>query len=684
MGTRFRGRFRFRRASALSASSPVGGVIAAPTLRSAGWWTGGLAIPQTAAAAAVQVGTLETQVDVRNRWDDGSVKFAQITCKPTSTVGDFSIRSAASGASGTFTPHPQSIPTASVSAVITAGQVTGTYVATMPTTVNEDDLWLNGPLVKEWRHSVIPLRTSDDAAHPSARVHFDCRVYVDGFWEVSTWFTNIKDAANMTAVTADFSVTINDAVVGSWASVYIGQWSYWRRSFTSGAKADVAPDFTPFYTSQLIHKHQTIATDTYTGPITDAKYEVGGLGDYTANWEATGKRPDLGFTTAWNLIYLVHKRKTALDYAIRHSELLGRWHGSITKGDGVEPLNLDTYPNFWLDSRATADGIKGPLAFNSVEFPQQNAHKVNAHFIPYMVTGDRYFYDAQRQYGLSSILFYPATIDSGASPWRSRTYDGVPGGSIVEDSFNLRGIGRGFQEMVHAWQVTTDDEINAVDKAWWRLRIEKNLDAMDLRTNESLTRLDSGGNANALGYLWPGAGRAVSLLSANLGQPVSQGTPNSQAMGLFWMKTYLLFPIQRALDNGITVAGTTTRDEFVRWMLVTSRNHPDYDREWAFPFRTGGGAWWDESGAFRWITTPAELFTFAQTVTADDIEGCPPLPGQYGAELRAVMRLAQDLGDADGADLVGFIDTYSRNGKTVAQDLISVRDAGLSWDGIVL
>jgi hypothetical protein len=36
----------------------------------------------------VKCGVYETQVDIRNTWPDNSLKFAQVTCKPTRTIGN--------------------------------------------------------------------------------------------------------------------------------------------------------------------------------------------------------------------------------------------------------------------------------------------------------------------------------------------------------------------------------------------------------------------------------------------------------------------------------------------------------------------------------------------------------------------------------------------------------------------
>src|SRR5262245_11091385 len=44
-----------------------------------GWATFGQALPRGAATSGVRVGTFTTQTDVKNRWPDGSIRFAVVT-----------------------------------------------------------------------------------------------------------------------------------------------------------------------------------------------------------------------------------------------------------------------------------------------------------------------------------------------------------------------------------------------------------------------------------------------------------------------------------------------------------------------------------------------------------------------------------------------------------------------------
>src|SRR5262249_41614363 len=67
-----------------------------------GWATFGQAVPQGLAFNGLQVGNLPTQTDVKNRWPDGSIKYALVTAKIPS-AGNYSIKPGAP-ATGVFAP----------------------------------------------------------------------------------------------------------------------------------------------------------------------------------------------------------------------------------------------------------------------------------------------------------------------------------------------------------------------------------------------------------------------------------------------------------------------------------------------------------------------------------------------------------------------------------------------------
>ena len=131
-------------ATALNAQTTIGSVAL-----TAGWATFGQALPQGAATAALKVGTLTTQTDVKNRWPDGSIKFALVTVNVPS-AGSYAI-TAAAAPTGTFAAL---LPTASVTLRI--GGID--YVAALPAS-KSGDAWMSGPLAYERHQGVAGQKT---------------------------------------------------------------------------------------------------------------------------------------------------------------------------------------------------------------------------------------------------------------------------------------------------------------------------------------------------------------------------------------------------------------------------------------------------------------------------------------------------------------------------------------------
>src|SRR3954466_8221631 len=58
-----------------------------------GWATFGQVLPRGVARDGLALGALRTQVDVKNRWQDGSIRFAIVTAA-VAAEGDYPLRAA--------------------------------------------------------------------------------------------------------------------------------------------------------------------------------------------------------------------------------------------------------------------------------------------------------------------------------------------------------------------------------------------------------------------------------------------------------------------------------------------------------------------------------------------------------------------------------------------------------------
>src|SRR5262249_45079996 len=191
--------------------------------------------------SGLQIGTLPTQTDVKNRWPDGSIKFAIVSAN-VQTAGNYPV-TAATAATGSFTPV---VPTASVTLAIGGTS----YVATLPSSPTAD-VWLAGPQVQEWRAAVAPVAGA--AAHPFLRVIFDARVYSDGKAHVSFTVENVLNQTGATTTTYNATIAANGQTLFTHASVQHYYLTRWRKAYDLHAPAAIAtPDVTPFNVSKAI------------------------------------------------------------------------------------------------------------------------------------------------------------------------------------------------------------------------------------------------------------------------------------------------------------------------------------------------------------------------------------------------------------------------------------------------
>ncbi|MDR2119169.1 MAG: hypothetical protein LBP25_06520 [Tannerellaceae bacterium] len=207
------------------ATGYAGEALARYTFTSPGWATFGVVLPEGQATAGLAVGTLPTQTDVKNRWTDGSIRYAILTAKITE-AGAYDIREAAA-ASGSFSPvipsagldltiegvhyastvAPSSVPMVQSPVV----RVNPHLASTVTFAAQPADLWLDGPLVREYRIRDIPH--NGGAAHPFLSNIWDVRVYSDGTSRVDVTVENIRDVAIAGGVVYGVDVLLNGRTV---------------------------------------------------------------------------------------------------------------------------------------------------------------------------------------------------------------------------------------------------------------------------------------------------------------------------------------------------------------------------------------------------------------------------------------------------------------------------------------
>lgn len=377
-------------------------------------WTAGLSFAYGEVPTGETIGGAgaSLQVDVRNRWPDGSLKFAVISGVTPSA--DVFVQRAATPASGTAVAEP------SVAAVVTftnvrnsAGTVlhatltadiadartagAGAWGRTQPRKVRE----ILGPVMSEY-HYFVP--TAD--AHTS--VWFYVRAYSNGATSVRVVVQN-----SWTQVAApgerdyDVDVSIGGSSVYSASNISHFHHTRWTQLHWVGAGGVMAQSARHLQGSALAPRS---ALDTVDAAVWTARPDGGTK--YSAWTQALAERPapfalanidpalgaggatdNVGPLPAWDMTYVITGDARAYWAVIGNAEAMGRFSLFYVDEATGRPLEPSRYPNLrasgggvsdaWGGSPATpspSGGFSSPVWFYS--------HGPKGGYLAYLLTGE--------------------------------------------------------------------------------------------------------------------------------------------------------------------------------------------------------------------------------------------------------------------------------------------------------
>lgn len=572
--------------------------LARPSL-TAGWATFGEALPPGQAIDGLQIGTLPTQTDVKNRWPDGSIKFA-IVSAAIPTAGSYAVTPAALPG-GTFAPV---VPTASVTLNI-GGTI---YTATLPSTASAD-AWLSGSLVQEWRSVVAPV--AGGTAHPFLRVIFDTRVYNDSKAHVSVTVENVLNQTGATTTTYDVTIVANGQAVFTRTNVQHYYMTRWRKAYDLGlVPSTVTPDMTPFNVSRAIPPFNAVVNLDNRVDTIGANFDILQSGALDKIMGGHGGRAELGPVPDWTARYLVKKNPIEGQFVMANADLAGSWpihvrepDGGPLTGLGAEHLmSVDQEPGVWLYSGGT--GIKGspmPMAEygSGVPGPGQsplgpsNAHVPDLAFVPYLLTGDRYYAEEMAFWANHGML---STLGHGAA--------GLLKGNEV------RGVGWVMRNMAEAAAYYPDA---SPVKAYLSQKVVNNLNWLD----GFAKGLKTPDNPLWTVYAWTRYDR-----------------PEGPQYFTHWENNYLAYGIDRAVKLGFAT-DNAYRDAANDLQLRFFTSEPDFPRfegaPYAIPYGTLSG-------------TTVTFFTTMAQFKPGAVANHRDFAGYYGPEARLSLMEARERG----------------------------------------
>jgi hypothetical protein len=565
----------------------------------AGWATFGQVVPQGEAMDALRIGELQTQTDVKTRWPDGSIRYA-IVSAAIPAAGFYAI-SDAPASSGLFAPE-----VADANVRFDIGGVV--YTAALGNAAS-DDHWLSGPLVREWRTVVAP-RDAQGGEHPFLRVIFDARTYVDGQTRLDVAVENTLDVAGATAAVYDVDVISAGQTLFAQDGVEHWYLTRWRKVFGLGLDGSaVTPDFRAAYRAAALPRYLSIVENTVSS-MDGPEFGILQSGHLEKQMPAHGGRPEIAPYPDWTARYLAHRNPQQGQYVLANGDLAGSWPVHVREADG-RLISIDERPNFWLDYRAE-DGNKprGDLAAAGPLTPDI-AHQPSLAYVPYLVTGDRYYADEMRfwaNYVLIRTYQDDYNYRRGAEGWL--------GGNEV------RGIAWGLRNLVDAAAYLPDGDSV---KDYLAQKVTNNLRGLDEMAAAA---------GSPLGTLWEDK------------RPENQFAAPKVWIST-WEQNYLAWAIDHANEQGFA-GGAVHRDRIADFQLQLFAS-PDFDRRYAGLGVIAVGV--QAGGSVRLYSSMAELFR--NNVAASD----PPTPfaGYYGVDARLALLISIDNSRPGAQDAYDYL-----------------------------
>ncbi len=484
---------------------------------------------QNFAQALVDGAPVPTQCDVKNRWPDGSVRFAIVTfvipqLLPSGSVLVAFVNRPGVHAGGALTQQEMVAPEFDFDGTIEMiGPTTETVSARAMLATGRWRYWLKGPLVT----AVIvedrsPARSFDKdfgdaskALHPIFEAWFYPRNHavelgytVENTWASSTASKGMRDLSYGLVLRSGHSSPRVEFLQRPFKHIAKSRWHkrYWVGREPGGIRIDhntaylVTTRAIPNYDAGL-KIAETLVAAKYEAWLKAPKTLDGdgwGIGGYAKNLTAGGAADWIGLLTTWDALYLLTMDERMREMAIGNADLSGRtpWHyreADTRAGTGhyfEAPLSgsVDTHGRVVsVNARRTVslsdlgtdtdcgeayrpDRIHTGIA-TSDGWETTRDHMPDTAYLAYLLTG-RFYYLEELQYQAAFIIAHKiGCYTSGAQ----LAYNRQGHRGYLHDT-QLRGDAWGFRTLAYAAALSPDE---TPEKAYFEDKLRNNIAAWE-------------------------------------------------------------------------------------------------------------------------------------------------------------------------------------------------------------
>ncbi len=513
-----------------------------------------------------------SQVDMKRRYDDGSLRFAIVSAiiPELAANGSKTLKLAA----GHPLPMPPVRPVflddllkTDFDAVVTLKFPDGAVrtASARKWLVREGQkakTWLHGSAATEWLIAGPPV---DKGGRPDGDLHVQSQVrayagcrrvrvsaVVENCWD--SWPGNIR---------YDVTVTVGGKAIFARQKVDHRRLSRWRKVFWWGGAPKV------HIVHDLAYLSATGALPNYDRTLTPAKpnwqtkrilrmaapdWDILGRGALTAYMPTTGGRPEIAPYPAWTVRYLLHMQPRAKEAVLAGGDLAGSWPIHVRARKTGRIMTIDDRPQFWLDRRGKDRPAwkpdRHPPDPKQGRLSPDLAHQGSFAYVPYLVTGDFYY--------LEEAYFWASYCLLATWPHPRQGARGILSGQIRGNAWALRNLADA------AW-IAPD---GAPEGRYFDEKIRNNI-------AHRIQRMYGPPEYNKRGF-WG----IRSTKNARIQNPAN---PNWMIIAP-WEHDYLMWSLHHLVELGCAEAAKP-RDFLLRWRVGALTNAPDFNPMLATPYR---------------------------------------------------------------------------------------------------
>jgi len=375
-----------------------------------------------------------TQCDVKNRWPDGSVKFAILAAVvPSLLPGVSTTVQFVNTVGGNNTPSDLSSVPAYDARIVLHNPVDGMAVhasAQEMLDAGKYSLWTSGPIAQTYLVADRSTARAFDIGWSSHRAFHPWFVVTvwPGLGRVHTRY--VGEIANTEAMEAqNYNLDLTVAGAGVYSQHSIAHLPATRWSKTAWFGGTPEPRINLYH--NVAYLAQTGLVPRYDpavvipAGVSDTHYtnwlatnrSIGGAGQWQPSMPTTGGRLDIGLNPSWNVSALLSGDWRDREIALGQAELAGWWKRHIREGDPAKSnfgrtIHCHTRGTYgFLDSRFpgnTADAVTVIDAGAANGWQSDIAHHPDPFSIPYLMTGDPFFLDGlEMWHGCNSLWGNP-------------------------------------------------------------------------------------------------------------------------------------------------------------------------------------------------------------------------------------------------------------------------------------